>query len=219
MIESNYWSKFWGHDEKNPYVIAEKLYEYYYNFVPMLWTSFQTFFETPEQVRQDFEKSLGWYQQRVKTGHVFDIEKAYSRLNLWISILDPSSVEEIVIPTSHQRCPNPQLKLENWRLPTLTKTVAIIGDSNLSRIEPFSHSSCQVESYPGARIEHIANLFANYDSKSVPRILILSIGINDATNRQPHLRTNFGTILNNLPSPFQQTKVILCGTTGFSITT
>ena len=170
----------------------------------MLWTSFKKYFTTSEQVVQDFKKCLNWYKQRV-SGNVLNIERTYARLHLWISFLTPPM--EIVIPTSHQRYPNPQLKLQNWRLPILSKMVAIVGDSNLSRIEPFTHISCQVESYPGARIEHIAHLFTTYISSHAPRFLILSIGINDATNRQPHLQNNIGSILKHLPHQFNQTKV------------
>ena len=201
-----YWIQFWGSKEEDPSVILGNLYDYYNNFVPLLWTSFQHYYVTANDTYQDFGKCLNWFQQRTH-GNVFDIQRATDRLQLWIGFMEQLALEavEVVIPTSHPRYKSPQLKLQNWRLPVLSKSVAIIGDSNLARIEPFAHTSCQVESFPGARIEHMAHLFANYVSREVPTILIFSIGINDATRNQ-NLRTNIETIVSNLPLQFKDTK-------------
>ena len=197
----DYWVPFWGQKEDDPSTILGKLYEHYYNFIPILWTAFKQFFTTPEQIERDFEKVLKFFRDRISRD-VYDIQKAHDRIKMWISFL----TLEIVIPTRHQSFPNPQLKLKNWRLPELSKSIAIVGDSNLSRIEPFAHPSCQVESFPGARIEHIAHLFSQYHHQKVPNNLILSIGINDAT-RSFDLYTDIGTIMSNLPVNFRSTKI------------
>lgn len=201
-LPPDYWVQFWGQPEEDPSIILTRLYDYYYQFIPLLWTSFKQFFTTPEQIEKDFTKVLKWYQERI-SGDVYDIQKARNRIQTWISFL----TLEIVIPTRHRSCPNPQLKFKYWRLPELSKTIAIVGDSNLSRIEPFAHPSCQIESYPGARIEHLVHMFSNYDHQKVPTILILSIGINDAT-RSSNLQTNIGTILSILPANFESTRKI-----------
>ena len=201
-----YWIQFWGHEEEDPSLILGNLYDYYNNFVPLLWTSFQNYYVSVNDTYQDFGKCLRWFEQRVPN-NVFDIQRARDRLQLWIGFMEQLALPtvEVVIPTSHPRYRTPQLKLQNWRLPMLSKSVAIIGDSNLARIEPFAHTSCQVESFPGARIEHMAHLFTKYVFREVPKILIFSIGINDATKNQ-NLRTNIGTIMSNLPFQFHGTK-------------
>ena len=201
----DYWVQFWGQEEYNHSALSGKLYDYYYSFIPFLWSSFKNFYSTPEEVHRDFNKCLKWFEERVP-GHVLDIQRAKDRLDVWIGCLQPAV--ELVIPSYHQRYPNPQQKFKYWHLPNLTKTIAIVGDSNLARIEPFAHSSCQVESFPGARIEHIRHLFDTYVSQFVPKILILSIGINDVMRNQT-LKTNYGTIVSHLPIQFRETKIFL----------
>ena len=39
-----YWIQFWGHEEEDPSLILGNLYDYYNNFVPLLWTSFQNYY-------------------------------------------------------------------------------------------------------------------------------------------------------------------------------
>ena len=121
---------------------------------------------------------------------------------MWISFL----TLEIVILTCYQSFPNPPLKLQNWRLSELSKSIVIVGDSNLSQIEPFAHPSCQVESFPGAWIEHIEHLFSNYHHQKVPTNLILSIGINDAT-RSSELHIYIQSIVSTLRVNFKSTKI------------
>ena len=191
----------WGQKEDDPLTILGKLYEYYYNFIPVLCTAFKQFFTNPEQIKRDFEKVLKFFCDRISRD-IYHSEKVHDRIKMWISFL----TLEIVIPTCHQSFPNPKLKLKNRRLPELSKSIVIDGDSNLSQIEPFAQPSCQVESFPGAWIEHIAHLFSSYHHQKVPNNLILSIGINDAT-RSSELHTDIGTIVSTLPFNFKSTKI------------
>ena len=70
---------------------------------------------------------------------------------------------------------------ESWKLPPLNKSVAVIGDSNLSRIQnsPISSENIQVISLGGAKSQHISKFVDQYSEPFSPEVMILSFGIND----------------------------------------
>lgn len=73
-----------------------------------------------------------------------------------------------------------------WDIWTLTpeRRVLFIGDSNLCRIPRMRDDRIQVDSYPGAKINHAAHLLKNKTPTSdTVEILLLSFGINDRTCR------------------------------------
>lgn len=88
----------------------------------------------------------------------------------------------ITSPTSCiNRHPNTSNK-SDWSLPAINKPILVIGASNLSRISRCEDPNVQIESFPGAKIRHIIQLFQNYSSLSLPTKIIVNIGINDRSN-------------------------------------
>lgn len=69
-----------------------------------------------------------------------------------------------------------------WKLPNLTQSTLIIGDSNLARITNPTSKTMQIESYSGAKITHLQKLFKEYQHQEQPADIIINIGINDREN-------------------------------------
>lgn len=73
-----------------------------------------------------------------------------------------------------------------WGIPSLCSQVAVIGDSNLSRIDQVRHAgnSIEIHSFPGAKFFHINEMCrANPVPQETPTTVILSIGINSRDNK------------------------------------
>ena len=76
-------------------------------------------------------------------------------------------------PTGH--------KVRDWTICS-TKPVVIIGDSNLSRIPPHTHIDIQIDSYPGAKFQHITQILDKNPPNTHTKIVVLSLGINHREN-------------------------------------
>lgn len=183
-----------------PDEIREALKKYYLALLPKLFDTFKQFYLEKQHALNTFKEAANMWEKQHPNHQNRPL--AETRLDSWICLLEPKLQPQCVCPFAHSRQPNPKLKLENWALPPLTKMVAIIGDSNLARIPPFYHPSCQVESYPGAKINNIVHLLTTYAHQTVPQILIISIGINDCTGKMEPVQ-NFTTIIQTLPPSFQ----------------
>ena len=72
---------------------------------------------------------------------------------------------------------NTNRKLVDWEL-TVFKKWLIIGDSNLSKIPPYSIPDLQIESYPGANFRNAQAIMAKVICKTVVEKVVLSFGIN-----------------------------------------
>ena len=70
-----------------------------------------------------------------------------------------------------------------WQLPPLTKSILIIGDSNLSKVKEIRQSalnSCQIISFPGAKYKDLYEILKQIDCpQGHVKHLVLSIGINN----------------------------------------
>lgn len=73
-------------------------------------------------------------------------------------------------------------KQADWSL-TLKKKYVIIGDSNVSRIPTFSLVDLQIDSFPGAKLQHAGNLMERATVALEPEVLIFSYGINNRSQR------------------------------------
>lgn len=181
------------------------LHEYYTSVLKTLWQYFCEHYTTRDIVIRETAKAWKVYNGKLK-GALLAQKSAFERLEMWLNCMS-NEVEttSMVFPRCHQRGLRHQEKLKEWKLPTFTKMVAIVGDSNLARIKPFNHHSCQVESFPGARIEHLSHLFGHYNGPA-PEFLVLSIGINDCTRSQD-LQDGLNNLLDRLPTQFRPTKI------------
>lgn len=86
--------------------------------------------------------------------------------------------------TRPMRHTNTSNKLLDWSL-TLTKKLVIIGDSNVARLPQHNYSELQIDSFPGAKWQHAANLLEKATVVVEPHKIILSFGFN---NRQQRYR-------------------------------
>lgn len=86
-------------------------------------------------------------------------------------------------PTRHI---NTSSKLTDWSL-ILTKKLVIIGDSNVARLPTHNYPELQIDSFPGAKWQHAANLLNGATIVEEPQKIILSFGLN---NRQQRFKIN-----------------------------
>ena len=78
------------------------------------------------------------------------------------------------VPSVHK---STNCKKSGWRLPKISKCVAILGDSNISKITESKERYIQVKSYPGAKIRNLEKMMihpAETDGTH-PEIVILSV--------------------------------------------
>ena len=78
-------------------------------------------------------------------------------------------------PTRHLCTKN---KMQDWSL-SVGKKWLIMGDSNLSRVPPFTASDLQIDSYPGATFRHAGAILARATSSVEVETVILSFGLNN----------------------------------------
>ena len=60
-----------------------------------------------------------------------------------------------------------KFKNKDWKMDSITHETLIIGDSNLKHITSLK-DNIQIESYPGAKINHITNIITKYPNKFCP---------------------------------------------------
>ena len=98
-----------------------------------------------------------------------------------VQISAPTNDDPTTGPTRHI---NTGKKMSDWSL-TLNKKYVIIGDSNVSRLPTYNCPDLQVDSFPGAKLQHAANLIEKATIEVEPEKIILSFGFN---NRQQRYR-------------------------------
>ncbi|KAI4806925.1 hypothetical protein KUCAC02_017715 [Chaenocephalus aceratus] len=82
---------------------------------------------------------------------------------------------------------SPQRKVQDWSF-SGTKPILILGDSNINRIPPHTNRKLQLDSYPGAKVYHLMELFKRTPPIPTAKIVIISIGINNKDD-DPHRTT------------------------------
>lgn len=82
------------------------------------------------------------------------------------------------------RHPNTSRKMSAWTM-SVIKPIVLIGDSNLSRIPYVVNSNVQVDSFPGAKFVHIAQVLQKLTPNTQVQKIILSVGINNR-EQNPH---------------------------------
>lgn len=81
------------------------------------------------------------------------------------------------------RHPNTGRKIRDWVI-NILKPIVVIGDSNLSRIPPFSDARVQVDSFPGATFYHLKGVLEKLEPNPSIEKVILSAGLNNCLSRQ-----------------------------------
>ena len=113
-----------------------------------------------------------------------------------------------VVPKNHGNKGSPELKKKEWDLPPLVKRIVVLGDSNLARIPPFQHHSCQVEAFPGAKIYHITHLLKKYNFKeNVPQMMVVNVGLNDVTSGSDKIDRDIKELSHVLQRNFSTTQI------------
>lgn len=87
-------------------------------------------------------------------------------------------------PVYHQKC---YQKIATWTL-EVSKSVLVLGDSNLARIPPFNYSQVQVDSFPGAQIHHLVEVLKKTPPDLKVQKVVWSVGLNNAL-RLNHIDT------------------------------
>lgn len=120
-----------------------------------------------------------------------------------------SSSDDFVQPSGGARGRPPSLhapvshihttrKVRDWTL-SVTKPIAIIGDSNLRRIPFIANSNLQIDSFPGARFDHLRGVLDKLEPNQNVKLVILAAGINDLT-RPKGINTIWKEFLRTLSS-------------------
>ena len=180
--------------------IQEGIVVFYNHQLTLLFAALVRFAKERVEVRAAWLKALQPLKTRLMvTPEV--VQKAEDRLSFWLNTLLPT---KWITPSKHKKGLRFHEKFAVWSLPPLTANMAIVGDSNLARIPPFKHASAQVESYPGATIEHLVHLFKTYQAGVAPSKLIISVGVNNLGRK---IVAGFQAIREALPAAFGKTKV------------
>ena len=100
-----------------------------------------------------------------------------NRLSLKGNSLRQTPVQE---PLRHI---NSNRKASDWHI-RIRKPQVILGDSNLSKIPSFRDESLQIDSFPGANMDHLNELMRKLVKPDITvKVLILSVGLNNCHNR------------------------------------
>ena len=97
-----------------------------------------------------------------------------------------------------------------WRLPSLKAEVVVIGDSNINRATNVESKvrSIEFHSFPGAKLIHFQNLLSpNLPKQNIPKAVILSIGMNNRTNRHPTFEPQLKSVIQNASKFFPNADI------------
>ena len=95
------------------------------------------------------------------------------------SVADLQGQRALHKPYTHLRT---NKKFNEWKL-ALKKKHVVIGDSNLSRIPAFDIPDLQIDSFPGAKLQHAANLIEKATVDTKVEKIVLAFGLNNRTQR------------------------------------
>ncbi|MGL5622518.1 hypothetical protein [Cetobacterium sp.] len=113
----------------------------------------------------------------------------------------PANNDPVTGPTKHTSTVK---KISDWSL-TLNKKYVIIGDSNVAILPTHNCPDLQVNSFPGAKLQHAANLIEKATIAVEPTKIILSFGFNNRQQRYvtaaiTELQKAYETVIKRLPN-------------------
>ena len=110
-------------------------------------------------------------------------------------------------PTRH---PGGTFPKNQWTL-TVERPVLILGDSNLSRIQTYQQVSVQVDSYPGAIINHLTAILKKLEPCNRTLKVVLSVGLNNcnSNNLQQTIQKQFRILVNQAKRTFPCAEIFI----------
>ena len=98
-----------------------------------------------------------------------------------------------------------------WLLPHIHEKVAIIGDSNINRIQntPEELTSIEMHSFPGAKLADHVKLFPRGKTQKTPSQVIISLGINDRNLRKITLEDQLKKLIKSATEYFPKSDVYI----------
>ena len=91
----------------------------------------------------------------------------------------------------------------------INEKVAIIGDSNINRIQntPGGMQSVVLHSFPGAKLYHCSQLFPKGEFQNTPSQVIISLGINNRDCKENTLTDQIKRLINSAVNYFPKSKI------------
>ena len=98
-----------------------------------------------------------------------------------------------------------------WRIPQIQEKVAIIGDSNINRIQitPEELTSIVLHSFPGAKLADHSKLFPRGQTQKTPSQVIINLGINDRNLRKISLKDQLGKLIKSATEYFPKSDIYI----------
>jgi hypothetical protein len=117
----------------------------------------------------------------------------------------------VLSPPKQTRLTRHQGDKSEWRLPRLTSSRVIVGDSNVSRFrKEAGNKHLQIESYPGAKIHHFKRIFEDYYHSEKPKEIIISVGINDREdNNTARVAQKMKDLVKTAQTTFKDSEIYL----------
>jgi hypothetical protein len=108
----------------------------------------------------------------------------------------------------------PQITLHRersrWKVPPIKSQTVVLGDSNINRATNFETKvrSIEFHSFPGATIKHFENLLSpTPNPQNTPKVVILSIGINNRTHQSTTLEQQLTNMIHNASKTFPNASI------------
>ncbi len=176
--------------------------------------------KTPKtNIKQTTQKQPHTAQNTVPTQKANPMHTSPNQLNTTQNNTMPSQQSHNQTPckTMHTLAIGPKLTTHTgakckWPIPKFSSKIALLGDSNLSKIShaPNEIESVQADSFPGAHIQHITKIIQQHNTnQQAPDVLILSVGINNRGNQPQTHHTNVTGLVKAASQKFPTTKVYI----------
>jgi len=105
------------------------------------------------------------------------------------------------------RHPNTEQKNKDWTLSPV-RPIIIIGDSNVSRIKHCPNDATQIDSFPGVKFTHVQVILEKLKPQQQVRTLILSVGINNRSQKSPTAIRQLQLLLKTAQIKFPNARIL-----------
>ena len=101
---------------------------------------------------------------------------------------------------------------QNWPHPIPSKSVLVIGDSNMRNIRHTPLSDVEIFGYPGANFQKITTLLKKVIPSHIPIHVILALGINHRQLANATIQDSFRKLLNQVTKTYPIAQIYITGT-------
>lgn len=98
---------------------------------------------------------------------------------------------------------------KDWKLPTLTKSIAVIGSSNINRITSSTSRDIELHSFSGAQFTNFRTMFSQFSGTASSKSIILSLGLNDKTALSKTTINQLRSMLSNAVRKFPHSHIYI----------